>query len=114
MTGFEIPGFDIPGGDSLLPRPRFVGEQEPASKPTSAPSAGESADFSSALTDAINEVDQLRGDASDKVEALASGEPVELHELMIAMGKSEVAFNLMLEVRNKMVEAWHTLSRSVV
>jgi len=105
-------GFDIPGADSLLPRTRLVGEQGPTEGAGGGAEPAEG--FSSALTDAINEIDQLRNDASGKVEALASGEPVELHELMIAMGKSEVAFNLMLEVRNKMVEAWHTLSRSVV
>jgi flagellar hook-basal body complex protein FliE len=33
---------------------------------------------------------------------------------MIAANKSEVAFNLVLEVRNKMVEAWEKLSRSVM
>jgi flagellar hook-basal body complex protein FliE len=33
---------------------------------------------------------------------------------MMAMGKSDVAFNLMLEVRNKLVDAWEKLSRSVV
>ena len=45
--------------------------------------------------------------------AKARGEPVEVHDLMIAMGKSEVAFNLMLEVRNKIIDAWQQLSRSV-
>jgi flagellar hook-basal body complex protein FliE len=33
---------------------------------------------------------------------------------MAAANKSEVAFNLMLEVRNKLVEAWEKLSRSAV
>ena len=40
------------------------------------------------------------------------GEDVELHDVMLAGGKSEVAFNLMLEVRNKLIDAWEKLSRS--
>jgi flagellar hook-basal body complex protein FliE len=42
------------------------------------------------------------------------GEPVALHDVMASMGKSEVAFNLVLEVRNRLVDAWEKLSRSVV
>ena len=34
---------------------------------------------------------------------------VELHDVMLAANKSEVMFNLMLEVRNKLVEAWEKL-----
>jgi flagellar hook-basal body complex protein FliE len=49
----------------------------------------------------------------DQVRAAASGEPVELHDVMMSMGKSEVAFNLLLEMRNKLVDAWDKLSRSV-
>jgi flagellar hook-basal body complex protein FliE len=39
---------------------------------------------------------------------------VGVDKLMLSIGKSEVAFNLMLEVRNKLVDAWEKLSRSVV
>jgi flagellar hook-basal body complex protein FliE len=42
------------------------------------------------------------------------GEEVELHDVLIAGSKSEVAFNLLLEVRNKLVDAWEQLSRSSV
>ena len=65
------------------------------------------------LTDAIEGVQGLSDEVKGKAEALSRGEPVELHDLMISMGKSEVAFNLMLEVRNKLLEAWQTLSRAV-
>jgi len=33
---------------------------------------------------------------------------------MIAANKSDMAFSLLLEVRNKMVDAWDKLSRSVM
>jgi flagellar hook-basal body complex protein FliE len=69
--------------------------------------------FSNTLTDALSEVRELQLEAADKSQSLASGEPVEIHDLMISMGKSEVAFNLMLEVRNKLLEAWQSLKRSV-
>ena len=70
--------------------------------------------FSNHLADALEEISSLKSDVKDKAEAVARGENVELHDLMISMGKSDVAFNLMLEVRNKLLEAWNTLSRSSV
>ena len=74
----------------------------------------EKSSFANALTDAIRKVDDLGDAAKDQANALARGEPVELHELMISVNKSEVAFNMMLEVRNKLLDAWQTISRSAV
>ena len=69
--------------------------------------------FIAKLNDALMEVRGLQTHARDTARALASGEPVEVHDLMISMSKSEVAFNLMLEVRNKLLDAWQVLQRSV-
>ncbi|MEQ1631925.1 MAG: flagellar hook-basal body complex protein FliE [Planctomycetota bacterium] len=77
-------------------------------------SSGPQLDFGGTLADAIDRVDSLQADVANKTQALATGEPVALHDVMVSMGKSEVAFNLLLEVRNKLVDAWEKLSRSVV
>ena len=76
--------------------------------------AADGKSFGNVLEGMLDEVVARKQEVTDKVEALASGKPVELHDMMIAMGKSEVAFNLMLEVRNKLVDAWRELGRSVV
>jgi flagellar hook-basal body complex protein FliE len=75
---------------------------------------GAAPDFGGAMAAAIDRVDSLQRDVQTKVQELASGQPVALHDIMMSMGKSEIAFNLMLEVRNKLVDAWEKLSRSVV
>ena len=108
MSGFDLP---MIGGEGRAAQP-LVGRRP--SGELDGTSATSSPDFGAALTRALEEVSRLGDDAKNKAEALARGEPVEVHDLMIAMGKSEVAFNLMLEVRNKMLEAWQTLSRSVM
>ena len=92
-------------------RPALLGERPDA---PAAPEGGGAQPFGSLLLDAVHEVAQYSQEASHKTQALARGEPLEPHELMIAISKSEVAFNLMLEVRNKLIEAWQTLSRQVV
>lgn len=105
MSGFDL--IQGPGSE----RAPLVGRD--TERPGRAGASFESG-FGDAIARALAEVDQLGADAKGKAEALARGEPVEVHDLMIALGKSEVAFNLMLEVRNKMVDAWQTLSRSVM
>jgi flagellar hook-basal body complex protein FliE len=71
-------------------------------------------DFGAALQSAMRGVTELQGDAEDQALALARGEPVHMHDVLVAMGKSEVAFDMMLEVRNRLLNAWETLSRSVM
>ena len=71
------------------------------------------ATFGGALADALGQVNALQDAVGQKYRALATGAPLELHDLMSAMGKSEVAFNLLLEVKNKLVDAWDKLSRTV-
>ena len=108
-------GFDILGPEGL-PSPRLIGGGGD-SLPQEIGGDGEVSrtSFSTYLDDVFGEIAKLDDDVKSKYEALARGEPgVEVHDLMTAMGKSEVAFNLMLEMRNKIVEAWQTLSRSVV
>jgi flagellar hook-basal body complex protein FliE len=70
--------------------------------------------FGGALADAIDRVQGLQQQVSDQVQSAATGEPVALHDIMLAMDKSEVAFNLMLEVRNRLLDAWDKVSRAVV
>jgi flagellar hook-basal body complex protein FliE len=70
--------------------------------------------FAGVLAQSLENVRALQDDARAKTRALALGEDVDLHDVMIAAGKSEVAFNLVLEVRNKLVDAWDKLSRSVM
>lgn len=112
MSGFDILGPIRP--------PQIESFELPVAKPnlTQDPErisggGGSEGSFLGDLQDALGNVRELQLEARDKARALASGEPVEVHDLMISMGESEVAFNLMLEVRNKLLEAWQTLQRSV-
>ncbi|MEM7203457.1 MAG: flagellar hook-basal body complex protein FliE [Planctomycetota bacterium] len=122
MTGFDI-------GDLGSLGPQLVGQspvgQSPApTRRADEPliqsddfvggSGGDDDPFVAVLSDALSEVNTLTNDVKVRAEGLARGEPVEVHDLMVAMGKSEVAFNLMLEIRNKVLEAWQRLQQSSV
>ncbi|MEC7584279.1 MAG: flagellar hook-basal body complex protein FliE [Planctomycetota bacterium] len=117
MTGFDVTNISDLLQQARIEALKTQGPQTGETRPletTTKDGGAEGAAFSDALASAINKVDGLSKDVGNKVEAMAAGEPVALHDIMMSMGKSEVAFNLMLEVRNKLVEAWERLSRSVV
>lgn len=109
MSGFDLGG--LQGFGAELPRVRLQGEA-PA-PPAAVDGAGQQR-FAGFLEDAVSRVDSLQDEVKDKYIGLVTGEQVELHDLMAAMGRSEVAFNLLLEVRNRLVDAWDKLSRSVM
>jgi flagellar hook-basal body complex protein FliE len=73
----------------------------------------ERADFAKALKDAISSVNDVQKDASVAVEKFASGD-VSLHETMIAIEKAGISFQLMLQVRNKIVGAYEEIMRTQI
>ena len=118
MSGFDLPPIGLERHTPRAFVPPLVGEQEPRrvgdGLPTVAPEGASTASFEGLLGDALARVQELQDDTRQKVRGLSLGEDVELHDVMIAANKSETAFNLLLEVRNKLVDAWEKLSRSVM
>lgn len=80
------------------------------------PSPGQSgaSGFGSALQDAVNKVDDAQKAADGQIEAFVAGEQENLHEVMIAMNEAKLSFQLMTEVRNRMLETYQELMRMQV
>lgn len=82
---------------------------------TSAPAAlpggtEKSGGFADLLSQSVNKVNDTQQQASKMAEAFQKGDPnVQLSELMVAMQKSSVSFQAMLEVRNKLVNAYQEI-----
>lgn len=70
--------------------------------------------FANTLTQAIHEVSAKQAAASDAVSGLLSGQNVSLHQAMISMEEASVSFQLMVEVRNKLLESYQELMRMQV
>lgn len=94
-------------------QPLNQGIQLPAS-PMGKPAGANGDDFASTLMDALKDVNQSQLDAGQLRDNFLAGQPVEPHELMIAMEKSSTAMQLTLQVRNKMLEAYQEISRMQV
>jgi len=66
--------------------------------------------FSSLLKNSINKVNDSQMQSNKLAEAFQNGDPnVEVSEVMIAMQKSSVSFQAMLQVRNKIIQAYQEI-----
>ena len=78
---------------------------------TGAAPAGSAVSFKSLLADALSEVNNLQQQADASAVKLASGEPVAIDDVMLAMQKADLALQLTQQIRNKLVEAYQEVSR---
>lgn len=79
--------------------------------PSSSPSPKGGSGFGSVLQNAIDQVESLHVDAQNEVKELVEGGRDDVHNVAIAMEKADVAFQLMMQVRNKIVNAYQEVSR---
>jgi flagellar hook-basal body complex protein FliE len=67
------------------------------------------APFSDLIADAVGQVDQLETQAQTAVAGLMTGSGVDVHQAMIATEKANMAFEMVLAVRNKAVQAYQSV-----
>lgn len=106
---------EIPGLAEDNPALR-IGGAGGLAKPDAASAAGGAgqAGFSNFLTQAVAEVDGKMRAAGIEQTKVLTGESTNLHQAMIAMQEANVAFTLMVEVRNKLVESYQEVMRMQV
>ena len=80
----------------------------------SSPAKPAGADFGSALKQAIGSLQQLGNQADASTTALAQGDPVDVHEVMLNTEQASLGFSLALQVRNKLVDAYSEIMRMSV
>jgi flagellar hook-basal body complex protein FliE len=89
---------NIPNIDRLSPNAPVQGRE------TGAPSSGRFADV---LKRSLDEVNQLQLDAEKAVNALSVGKTDNVAEVMTAVQKADLAFKTMLQIRNKLLDAYN-------
>ena len=62
--------------------------------------------FKDLLLDSIHEVNRMQQDADRAVEAMSTGGEVNPAEVLTAVQKADLAFRMLMQVRNKLVEAY--------
>jgi flagellar hook-basal body complex protein FliE len=79
--------------------------------PISTIDSGAGVSFDNTLSRLVNDVSAKQTAASDAVRGLVTGQNVSLHQAMISMEEASVSFQLMVEVRNKLLESYQELMR---
>jgi flagellar hook-basal body complex protein FliE len=84
-----------------------LGGSASATRPAGA--SGDS-EFMKTLNNAMDQVGQLQSEADGKVAQLLTGNGQDVHSAMIAVEKASLAFQMMVQVRNKIVQAYQQVS----
>jgi flagellar hook-basal body complex protein FliE len=90
--------------NGVLPAVPFAGADAASVASGAAPSP-----FSGVFHEALGSLQGLEEEASSTIEGLVAGRGVDIHAAMIATEKSDMAFEMALAVRGKLVSAYQAL-----
>ena len=68
-------------------------------------------DFSKWLSEQLNELDTQIKTAETGLQHLATGEANNIHQVMLDLGKAKMSMELVVEVRNRMLEGYQEIMR---
>ncbi len=71
-------------------------------------------DFNNYLKEALGEVNNLQQKADQAIQQLVGGGQGDLQQTMVALEKADVSFRLMMQIRNKVLEAYQEIMRMQV
>lgn len=78
---------------------------------TKSTSAGSEHGFAETLKDVVGQIDSAQQAAHDKISNLLGGNGQDVHGAMISVEQANLSFELMMQVRNKMVSAYQEIER---
>lgn len=70
-----------------------------------------SSGFMDTLQHAISKANDIQMEASQATEALMTGQTQNVHQTMVALQEADVSFQLMMQIRNKLVSAYEDIQR---
>ena len=66
--------------------------------------------FTDVLNYAVNKVNDSQVKANNDIEAVIKGDDITMHEVMLSTQEAQISMQLMLEMRNKLYDAYKELS----
>ncbi len=70
--------------------------------------------FADVLKESLAEVNRMQMDAEEALKALATGKEQDIQKVMVTLQKADVSLKLLMEVRNKALEAYQEIMRMQV
>ena len=81
-------------------------------KDTLEKSSSGGANFADSLKSALEDVNEIQQESEKAIADLATGQVKDLHQAALAIGKAETSMKLMLEIRNKALNAYKEIGRT--
>jgi flagellar hook-basal body complex protein FliE len=66
--------------------------------------------FKNILLEALNQVNTMQSQANEAVEQLVTGGDVNPAEVLTTLQKADISFRMMLQIRNKLVQAYQEVN----
>ena len=112
-------GLTIRNGQSLIDTGKTTSEMRADQFGVAKPFAPGQSDpsqknFADTLKEAVGTVNALHIDADTKAQALATGKSTDIPEVMMAAEKADIALRMMVQVRNKVIEAYQDVMKMQV
>lgn len=79
--------------------------------PSAANPAGSGEKFTDMLSSVVNSVNDLQSSSAQAQQAMMNGDAVELHQVMIKAEEAGLSMDFLLEIRNKLVNAYNDVMR---
>jgi len=91
-----------------------VGEKAGMSLPVKELAEGSGVKFGEVLQASLERVNQLQTAADQSIDDLAAGRETDIHSTMIAVEKADIAFEMAMTIRNKLLSAYETIMRQQI
>ena len=74
----------------------------------------QSSSFGKVLQQSIDQVNRLQLEADGKINDWVTGQQTDIHQTIIAVEKASVSFELLMQIRNKVISAYENLMRTQI
>jgi len=102
------------GMESVAREARESRGAETMGAPGSAAAPGPGKTFSDILTDSLGKVNQYQHESDTAIKELVAGRNKNIHETMLTIERADTSLKLMMQVRNKILDAYREIMRMQV
>ena len=67
--------------------------------------------FKDTLNNFLSDVNEMQQKADQSIQKMVAGEITDVHQVMSSVEEATVAFNMMMEIRNKVMDAYQEIMR---
>ncbi|TVR64203.1 MAG: flagellar hook-basal body complex protein FliE [Gemmatimonadales bacterium] len=86
---------------------RAIQQAAGGGQPPQAPESGTG--FADTLKRVIGDASELQVESQNAIDAFVRGDPIEIHQVMAAVEEAGIALELLIEIRNRLTEAYRTV-----